>query len=331
MNRRQYLTGVAAGSVGFIAGCMDAITDEDTTSTPTPTPTPESSPIEDIAPSDFGLVVTLANEPQVASLQLRNSDGNVVRRVPVPEADLEQTIPLVSRSSASDTIDSIYAPGEYELIAVTSQNDQFPQSISLQPNVSITVISFPTELDQLPSGVTSDDPAAYGALAIGIENTGSLPTRLTESRITGDRVPNPRPAPDERSDSQLPQLDGPGGFGLNPFSNYSNPTTNPPDVEALGIGEFGFVTEYLPAVIPESKYGSFAFGDATSKVREEYLDEAINATFTLVYGHKSLENSDQTVNFRFRLTGDVRRFLRAGLSNIYAFTDPRVTAFRTGT
>lgn len=330
MNRRQYLAGAVAGSVGFIAGCMNSISGNESTSTPTSTPTPEPNPFESITPSGFGLVVRLTGEPRLRSLQLQNAEGNTVKQATLAETDLKETIELVNRSGGSDMIDSVLSPGDYNLIGVTPQGEQFPQPISLQPDVSITVISFPTELDQLPAGVSEGDMAAYGALAIAIKNSGSLPTLLTESRITGDRVPNPRPAPNDRGNSKLPQLDKPKGAGLNPFSSYSTPTTNTPDVEPLGIGEYGFATEYLPAVIPESKYGSFGFGNAISEVRNDYLDKPIDAAFTLVYGHRGLENSDQTVNFRFRLTGDVKQFGRGPFEDVYAFTDPRVTAFRTG-
>lgn len=333
MNRRTYLTGSAGVATTLLAGCTfisgssnsgnSSNGDGTSTATATATATPEPSPVKGITFEGTEMQVQLRQDSDVGRLDFLNPAGENIESKQVGSAT-QVSFPLVSPANA-DSINSIYESGDYTVVAVpkaaqgtaTQQTAQsYRISVPLSPDVSIAGIKAATAMPSKPKSTTSTS-AIWGALAIKLKNSGRLPVWVTQTRIFGKNLPTARTDQNIGDDRR-----GPEGAALDWYDRDVTALRNSSEGRIpLPIGNQWYLTVYLPIAISESQYNNLYSTSAIRKrIESDYSGKTVNGVFSAGFSN----GQHVAAPFRVLFAGELRRFLRMGSDNIFAFGDTRV-------
>lgn len=384
MQRRAYLTGAAGITAGFLAGCSGLSNNsesgngtsgsnstpgdgtstaeagaspttsesstspendtESATAADTETATDRPAAITGVTFGTTEMQVQLRADAGISRLDLLDPAGENIASKQVRSAT-QVSFPLVSRVSG-DPITSIYSPGEYTVVAVSSISGRSPststgsleqrvanagpkqtsgssrnearnerRTVRLEPDVSITDIEATQTMPRNPAGISSDSEI-NGSFAVQLTNDGTVPVWITQSRLYGEELPVTRTGENLGDD-----LHGAAGAALDWYDKQIvDLNSNSEGKIPLPIGTHWYRTTYLPLAIPERSYEPGTPDEIREQVNQDY-------GFTTPTGVLSLTFSDGSPvagPFRALFAGEARRYLRMGLSNVYEFSDSQV-------
>jgi hypothetical protein len=177
-SRRRVLQLAGAGTVGTLMGCLGLLSGA------------EPTVIKDITFQDETVVVHLTDESNADAIDFRSPTDELLETASIGrksqvEFDLH---PATNRPRP---------PGEYTLVAVTTSGNGDSQRISTRP-LTLTSAFAVSEIHPVSKPATGNPLPFEGKLQLTIENTGTLPLRLTYIGVPNG-VPSPNPAPSETS------------------------------------------------------------------------------------------------------------------------------------
>ena len=159
-SRRRFITGVGAGVLTGIAGCTSGESNSQTDPPTNATTPPSDSGIEALHFTGTDLVVKLADDHDVARLNLIGPEGATFEETRVAQGATEARLQLMSKTGTA------YSAGQYELIAVTEPASE-SMPIELQPAVQVADVR--PEVDE-------EEGYSTGRLVVSVTNTGTGPT-----------------------------------------------------------------------------------------------------------------------------------------------------------
>jgi hypothetical protein len=171
VDRRTVLSGLSVVLVA-LAGCSSSPSDTNSPSSGTSTPPEgENNTFASVAMNETDLVVELASDTDVNSVNLINPNGEMNSLQRVQEGATQVTFQLLGESEDG------YTPGDYRVVAVADDETIGETTISLQPEVTITEIKWAQNHPDLNWDKDRSTWRQFAALTV--ENTGNAPTYLT--------------------------------------------------------------------------------------------------------------------------------------------------------
>lgn len=298
MNRRKFVASVSTATLVGASGCLGgALGGNDTV-------------FENIQGEGPSLLVTFKNDTNIRKLNLINPDGSQFTSGRVSAGESKISLRLASLNYSG--VDYFAQPGKYTLVAVDADENEHEQKVDLQPDLSVTDVSF---LGGQNASKGIDDYQRYAAVLFTVENTGNSPDIISDSVVNGSNVPTPRQPKAERSQNSR----GPPGAGLTTLDQNTSK-----EYAVVGSGStrklltayhpFGFPAATSTTTKPEK-------GEYESKqaLRKEWDGKEMDALAGI--GATQPHNLRITVKFG----GPIKKVSFLGSQNLLYFTNPTVS------
>jgi hypothetical protein len=193
MNRRKFIASASTATLIGASGCLGgALGGNDTV-------------FENVQVQGPYLVVTFKSDTNIRKLNLINPDGSQFTSGRISAGESKISLRLASLNYSG--VDYFARPGKYTLVAVDADENEHERKVNLQPDLSVTDVSF---LGDQNASKAIDDYQRYAAVMFTVENTGNSPDIISDSVVNGSNVPMPRQPKAERSQNSR----GPAGAGL---------------------------------------------------------------------------------------------------------------------
>lgn len=167
-SRRTVLGSIALGVLGF-SGCSESIGNGGTS----------ESPFASVGVEGTDIVVELAQETTVDSVNVIQPDGELFAQRQVAAGVRRETFPL-----GTD-----YEQGEYEILGLDGEEQVGAQTLDIRPDVRITDVKLArNHPEEMYEGAYESDILAEAIVTV--RNDGTGPDAVTQLRFEGD-VPLP--------------------------------------------------------------------------------------------------------------------------------------------
>lgn len=180
ITRRNVLHGIAGGGIVLIAGCIGRDSNDES---------PDAVALERLTVEETDLVIEFADDHGIDEITVIQPDGALFAEQRIATGVTRETIGIGMN----------YPPGEFEVIGSSDGDEQFSESITIQPEVHIEELllgrNHPGEMFDGASDRTIRTEAI-----VQIRNDGTGPDTITRLQFTGDV---PRPTPEELEDSGI--------------------------------------------------------------------------------------------------------------------------------
>jgi len=179
LTRRNLLSGIAVSAVASLSGCAESTDTDDS---------PESGTgLNQVTTEETDLVVDFETEHSIDEISIIQPDG---------ELFAERSVATRVRRETFD-LGLDYDPGEYEIIGLTDETEQFSSTIDISPDVQITELLLGrNHPDQMYDGAS--ERTIRTEAIISVENSGNGPDAATQLVFTGD-IPRATPVNQDRS------------------------------------------------------------------------------------------------------------------------------------
>nr|WP_176705291.1 hypothetical protein [Halobacterium sp. GN101] len=276
ISRRTALRTVAGTAVASMAGCMD----DNGSAGPNGSSSPkgESGVFRQVTVEGTELIVQFDSDSEFDQINLIQPDGEL----------LGQREVATGSQQVSFDIGTTYAPGEYEIVALSGEETVGESSLSVQPNLGIVEMGIgrnqPEEMwDESESEI---DEEAY----VTLENQGTGPDAVTKLLFIGD-VPYPS---DEEGTNYVDDEDVSGTYDPESDSEVKQIIIAPGEQITLysSRSPFAFVPGAGTSCSEESKTGEFELILETRVSRDR-----VTKTYSIQYsGAQETDNCEISIS-----------------------------------